>query len=285
VTEAKSSDSMTMRGEGDLSPSPLLAFSPSLFVLAGLAALCGALASGVLLQQGAYQPALTAMVLAGAWQVLWSAVVRTNWQPALAAWRSWSHGVPLRRLPYTQAGSDADQISNDLGQFSAWVREWLLPKHGGALLVALAAGIVALVLAMALGAPALLLTVGVVVIGQISLALCAGDGRPASWTEGLAAIGLPFAAGLLALAPMSWQLGLACMVMGIALMGLKTGDAKLLHAGSAVAIAAFVLLREPAAAFVMGVVWASAALLKPAGSRLGLIMLCLAGIALALALL
>jgi hypothetical protein len=223
-----------------------------------------------------------ALVLAGAWQVLWSALARTNWQPARAAWRRWSQGEPLRSLPYTQAGSDAEKVSTDLGQFSAWLREWLWPRHGALLLLALAAGMVMLALGMAAGAPALLLTAAVVIIVQMAGVLNAGRGSPPAWSEGLIVIGLPFALGMLVLAPASWPLAGAVAVMGMALLGLLRGEWTLLHAGSALAIAACVLLRAPAAAFVMGVAWATGALLRPAGSRLALVALCLAGIALAL---
>jgi hypothetical protein len=66
------------------------------------------------------------------------------------------------------------------------------------------------------------------------------------------------------------------------LLALLRGEKTVLHAGSVLAISAFVLLRAPAAAFVMGVAWATGALLMPAGNRLALVVLCLAGIAIAL---
>ena len=265
-----------------MSPSPLLASSLAQVVLAAVAALCGAFASGALLQPVSMQPALTAVVLAGAWQVLWMTLVRVDWQPARQSWLGWSQGAPLRRLPYTKAGSDADHVSNDLGQFRAWLREWMLPRHGSRLLIGLAAMMVTLVLATALGGQAVLLTVGVLVIGQIALMVCAGNGRPATGSEGLVVIGLPFALGLCALAPLSWPIGLACMAMGIALMALKAGQVMLLHAGSLAGIIVFVVLGEPAAAFVICVAWATGALLKPAGNQLALVFLCLAGMAIAL---
>jgi hypothetical protein len=242
--------------------------------------LCGAFASGALLQGSALQPALTALVLAGAWQVLWAAIAHTHWQPARNAWRSWSHGTPLRHLPYTQAGSDADQVSQDLGQFMAWLRAWLMPRFGGLLLMAAAAGLVALALATGLGVPAVLLTVIVAMLIQVVLALSAGNGAVPAWADGLAVIGLPFALGLSALgAPAAWPVALACAAMGIAWMALKAGHTALLHAGSAAAIALFVLLREPAPAFVLGVLWATGALLRPAGHRVALVLLGLAGVA------
>lgn len=241
------------------------------------------MAGGALLQ-GGWQLVVMALVLAGAWQVLWSLLARTNWQPARAAWRAWSRSLPARRLPYTQAGSDADKVSNDLGQFGAWLREWLWPHHGVQLGMALAAGMVMLALMIALGAPAMLLSVGMLIAMQIALALCGGNGQPAAWAEGLVTIGLPFALGLLALAPAAWTLALAGLVMGPALMAMMVGGAVLLHAGSALAIVAFVLLREPAAAAVMGVAWATVALLKPAGNRFALVALCLLAVATAIAL-
>lgn len=271
-----------MRGEGESSPSPLLTFSPAPLVWAGAAALCGALASGLLWQPGALQPAFTALVLAMAWQVLWWAGVKIDWQPARASWRSWSQGTPKRRLPYTQAGSDADQVSKDVSQFGEWVRAWLLPRYGGLLFILAAALVVSLVVAMALGLPAVMLTILVLIVAQVAWLLCAGNGRPAAWSEGLAGIGLPFALGLFALAAPAWPLALACGVMGVAFMALKVNVATLLHAGSALAIAAFVLLREPAAAFVIGVLWATGVLLKPAGNRPALVALALAGAAIAL---
>ena len=167
----------------------------------------------------------------------------------------------------------------------AWLREWLLPHHGGVLLIAIASGIVALALAMALNVPAMLLTIAVLVIGQAALIFFrAGNGRLATWAEGLAVIGLPFALGLLALARASWQIGLVCVVMGAALMAARAGAMKLMHAGSVLTIATFMLLREPAAAFAVSVVWATVALLRPTGSRLGLVLLCLAGVAISLVL-
>lgn len=243
--------------------------------------LCGAIAGGAL-SQGGLQFALMALVMAGAWQVLWSALARVNWQPARAAWQDWSRGTPSRRLPYTQDGSDADKVSNDLSQFGAWLHEWLLPRHGVWLGMVLAAFMVMLALSMALGVPAVLLSVGVLMLIQIALALCGGNGKPATWVEGLAVIGLPFALGVLALAPAAWPIALACLVMGLALMAIFAGDATLLHVGGVLAVAAFVLLREPAAAFVMGIAWATAALLKPAGNRLALVLLCLFAVSLAL---
>lgn len=269
-------------GESERSLSPLLTFPPSHLLLVALAVLCGAVAGGALSQWGSLQFVLMALVLAGAWQVLWLALACVNWQPARAAWRTWSRGAPSRRLPYTQAGSDADKVSNDLSQFGAWLREWLLPHHGVLLGMALAAFMVMLALSMALGVPAVLLSVGALLLMQIALVLCGGNGKPALWVEGLAVIGLPFALGLLALTPASWQAALACMAMGLALMAIFAGDMKLLHIGSLLTVAAFVLLREPAAAFVMGISWATDALLKPAGNRLALVALCLITIAIAL---
>ncbi len=249
-----------------------------------MAVLCGAFASGALFQPGAFQPALTALVLAGAWQVLWVALACTNWQPARDAWLGWSQGAPIRRLPYTQAGSDADQVSRDLGQFSAWAREWLLPRHGITLLMAAAALVVALALALALGWPAVLLSVVVLIVIQVALLLCAGNSHPPAWAMGLASMGLPFLLGMFAFVAPTWLMPLACGAMGMALMAVKRGDTALLHAGSGAAIVLFMLLREPAAAFVIGVLWATSALLRPAGSRAGLAVLGLAGVALAMVL-
>jgi hypothetical protein len=252
--------------------------------LVAIATLCGAVAGGALAQWGSAQFVVMALVLAGAWQVLWSALARVNWQPARAAWRTWSRGFSTRRLPYTEAGSDADKVGNDLSQFGAWLREWLLPHHGVLLGMALAAFTVMLALGMALGAPALLLSAGVLIVMQIALALCGGNGKPATWATGLAIIGLPFALGLLVLAPAVWPLALACGVMGLVLMAMIAGDGRLLHISGVLAVAAFVLLREPAAAAVMGIAWATVALLKPAGNRFALVVLCLVATAAALAL-
>ncbi len=275
---------MLQPGESGHTLSPLSAFSPSRFLLAAIAVLCGAVAGGVLLHDG-WQLVVMALVLAGAWQVVWSLLARTNWRSARAAWRAWSRSLPGRRLPYTQAGSDADKVSDDLDQFGAWLREWLWPHHGMQLGVALAAGMVMLALMIALGAPAMLLSVGMLIVMQIALALCGGNGWPAVWAEGLIVIGLPFALGLLVLTPAaSWWLALACLMLGPALMAMMIGDTVPLHAGSALVMVTFVLLREPVAAAVMGIAWATAALLKPAGNRLALVVLCLLAVAAAIAL-
>lgn len=284
MTETPRATATLRPGENEQSLSPFLTFSSSHFALAFIATLCGAVAGGALLQWGSAQWVLMALVLAGAWQVLWSALVRGNWQPARAAWRAWSRGMTARRLPYTQAGSDADKVGNDLSQFGAWVREWLLPQHGLLLGMGLAALMVMLALALAIGVPALLLSAGVLIVMQIAFALCGGNGKPETWLEGLAVIGLPFALGLLALAPAAWPLALACVLMGLVLMALLAGDGMLLHVGSVLAVGAFVLLREPAAAIAMGVMWATAALLRPAGNRFALVVLCLVAVAAAIAL-
>lgn len=282
MTETSQTTTPIQAGEREQSLSPLLIFPLAHFSLAAIATLCGAVAGGALLQWGSMQWVVMALVLAGAWQVLWATLARMNWQPARAAWHAWSRGTPSKRLPYTQSGSDADKVSNDLSQFSVWVRAWLLPRHGVLLGMALAAFMVMLALGMALGAPALLLSAGVLIVMQIALALCSGSGKPAIWAEGLAVIGLPFALGLLAIAPAAWPVALACVVMGLLLMAIIAGDAMLLHIGAALSVAAFVLLREPAAAAVMGMAWATVALLKPADNRFALAVLCLIAVAPAL---
>jgi len=114
--------------------------TPIWHVGAGWAALSGAIASGILWEDGA--PPLTRIgtvlliwlladpLLGTLWEL--GATPRGVWTQLWRAASDADHNVPLILLPYTQTGSPAWQVANWLGRQNAWWRTTFWPQSSEA---------------------------------------------------------------------------------------------------------------------------------------------------------
>jgi len=204
-----------------------------------------------------------AVLLALAWMVIWSVVAGTNWTPALASWRSWTKGLPMQAVPYTQPGSDAAKAAAATGQFRAWLAEAFLPQHGIAVGAVLAAVVIAIVLAAALGAQAVLLAILAMCLTQIAVVAGRGAGSPNAILRGLMTIGLPLALGYAAFAPLTLELAAAAVGLSVAFAGIVDSRVPLRHIGYGIVLACMLIARQPIGAFLVAVLWAAQTFTRP----------------------
>src|SRR5437868_12563166 len=83
------------------------------------AVLCGIIASAQFQWGGtSIVTVLAGLIIAeGLWTTFWAALTETQWATPLARWRTWKDADPIRPLPYTLPGSDAEQFAVVMGQF------------------------------------------------------------------------------------------------------------------------------------------------------------------------
>jgi hypothetical protein len=227
--------------------------------LGGWAAFCGALASNHLRWTGTSLLALLMVLLLVelAWGTLWDLAVGTDWFRLPAKSRLSAQTAPPRTLPYTRPGSPGDRLARRLSRLAGWWIGTLWPSTGPALLGILAAGILTAVLALLLPDrldplyPALLALLGLGVLwrrrGRDPLAVQALSWVGLSWLAGHAALGR--------LVPAS--LGLALCFSLAAWGDLRVGAGLtrgfwLLNGGQVLGVVVLLLLRQPVAAGIAG---------------------------------
>jgi hypothetical protein len=232
--------------------------------LTPVAVVSGAIAASAIATDNWLLSLAMAVLLALAWMVIWSVVAGTNWTPALASWRSWTKGLPMQAVPYTQPGSDAAKAAAATGQFRAWLAEAFLPQHGIAVGAVLAAVVIAIVLAAALGAQAVLLAILAMCLTQIAVVAGRGAGSPNAILRGLMTIGLPLALGYAAFAPLTLELAAAAVGLSVAFAGIVDSRAPLRHIGYGIVLACMLVARQPIGAFLVAVLWAAQAFAQPA---------------------
>ncbi len=223
------------------------------------AVLCGVVASGAFMWSGqsVAQVAVALILAEGIWTTLWAALAGVKWDEPLARWWAWTAGQPVIRLPYTQPGSPAAHASIILGQFRAWLAEDFLPSHGSTLASAILASIIALALAMILGAPAILLTILALALSQIGLALCRGNGRPSPMLRALVEMSLPLLLGFVIFRPLTLQIVIAAVGFGITYAGAVSGrwDVRTWNAGQAIVLLLLIVMRHSVGVFAVTLLW------------------------------
>jgi hypothetical protein len=152
--------------------------------------LTGGLPSDVLPEAAA----ALALVIGG-WLPLWHALTRTQWASVLQSWRGWTEVDPLPRWPYLQTQTPGAALHRRLGQALAWWR-----RLGRAALVvplrrALLSVVVSVLLGLALGREALLLSAILLALAELATLWHEGIGKVSASWEATALVGLPWLLG------------------------------------------------------------------------------------------
>jgi hypothetical protein len=197
-----------------------------------------------------------ALLVAGAWWVIWRVAADTRWTDATASWLTWQAGEPLPALPYTEPGSPSARVSAKLGRFQHWLEHELFPMHGSALFAALCALAVSCVMSAALGSQAFLLTLLFLAATQFAVYLNGGSGNNNRLLFNIAMISLPFLLGLVVYRPLPPAFAaLPAVIFAVcaALAGLR---ARLWQTVGFGAILLLLLInRHTVGAFVIAVLW------------------------------
>ena len=199
-----------------------------------------------------------ALVIAeGLWTTLWAALAETNWAAPLSRWRAWRDGSPVTPLPYTQPGSAAARWAVLFGYYRDWAAHDLIPNYGGTLASSILVPVIALVLSAVLGAPIVLLCIIAILLPQLALALCRGDGQPSPVLRGLVEITLPVLLGYVLFKPLSVELVIAAVGFGLSYSGAVTRawNVRLWNLGQLGVALLLIVTRHPLGAFLVGVLW------------------------------
>lgn len=221
--------------------------------------LCGALASNHLHWRGEalLNLILVLLLVELAWGSLWDLAVGTGWLRSLtrgpATWRPAS----LPSLPYTQPHSPGGRLDRGLSRFVGWWRGAFWPSAGPALLALLAAAILTAALAWLL--PARLRPLYAMLVALIGLGVVQRyHGRGPLAAHALLRVGLSWLVGHAAFASVGTASLLLALSFSLAAWGNLRVAARLprglwlLDAGQAFAAVILVVLRQPLAAGVSG---------------------------------
>jgi hypothetical protein len=244
--------------------------SPFWAWLGSWAVLCGALASNQLRWEGEALLTLVLVLLLGelAWGSLWDLATGRGWfRPLAEGWPPARPASPAG-LPYTQPHAPGGRLARWLGRLAGWWRETFWPAAGPAVLGLLAASILTAALALLL--PDRLRPLYAALVALIGLGLVQRRrGRQPLATGALVRVGLCWLAGHAAFAEMgvaSWALAL-CFALAAwgnlrVVAGLRRG-LWLLDGGQAAAVALLLVLKQPLAAGVAGLLLFGQVALQP----------------------
>ncbi len=164
--------------------------------------------SGAILRADVARLLLVLILVEVGWGELWRALTATDWATPLHRWQHWHLGTfPLRAswpLPYTRPGSPAHRLGVWLTQLVSWGETVFLPAAGSALGTAVISALISLALAAALGRDLLLLTLGVLAMAQLAALSSGGRGTVGTGWNAAIRVGLPYLAGHLAFAPLTF---------------------------------------------------------------------------------
>jgi hypothetical protein len=238
---------------------------------AGLwAVLCGALASGGLRWDGEalWTLALVLLLAELGWGSLWDLVANEGWLQGLAeGWPPERRGA-MPCLPYTLPGSPAGRLSQRLEGLAAWWRETGWPVVGGTLLGSLAAAVLVVALSLLLPEAMYLLNAALVALVGLGLWQRARRRGPLLGAA-LVQVGLGWLAGHLAFAPVGGPSLLLALSFALSFWGAmrlkedRRGALWLLDGGQVAVVAALVTLKQPLAAFAVGMLLLGQVALQP----------------------
>lgn len=143
-------------------------------------------------------PAQIAMVLAlvvGGWQVAWHALARTDWATPLRQWKGWEKAAPVPALPYQQPDAPGEALRQRLSLARGWWREVGEAALRTPLQRAALALFVSVLLGIALGRFALLLTLCFLALTELATLWSEGKGDASGIWAGMALAGLPWFLG------------------------------------------------------------------------------------------
>jgi hypothetical protein len=233
------------------------------------AVLCGALASGDLRLDGESLWTLILVLLLTelGWGSLWDLATRSRWLHSLG--EGWPpRGGAALCLPYTLPNSPASRLFDGLGRVVAWWQETVWPTVGGALLGGVAAA--ALVVVLSLLLPDAIRALNAGLLALVGLGLWQRQrGRGPLLSGALVQVGFGWLAGHVAFAPMgvpSFLLALSFSLSVWGAMRLKQAQRRalwLLDGSQLVIFALLAALRQPLAAFAVGMLLLGQAALQP----------------------
>jgi hypothetical protein len=197
-----------------------------------------------------------ALLIAGAWWVLWRVIADTRWAALFASWPGWTASAPLKPLPYTLPGSPSERMTADVGRFRHWLSHELLPAQATPVFAAVCAIAVALVMSAVLGAQALLLTFAFLATAQLALYLNKGSGNNNRVLFNLAMIALPFLLGRVVFKPLTPDVASLSAVAFALAAGLSALRARgLQNIGLGIAVLLLIVSRHTVGAFIVGALW------------------------------
>ena len=201
--------------------------------------------------------ALALSLLLAGWLPLWRAITTPQWAAALHRWQSWEELAPLCRWPYLQPGTPGAELYQSLGRARAWWRAEGAAALSRPLHSALLAALVSLLLSVALGRTALLLTLLLLTWAELAAFWNEGQGTVGALGEALTLAGLPWLLGAsLTGAPLSapttlTALALIFLVGGharpswLSIFGAALAGMVLLWQGESLAAGALLFLSAP----------------------------------------
>jgi hypothetical protein len=232
--------------------------------------LCGALASNQLRWDGEVllNLGLVLLLVELGWGTLWDLAVGTGWFRPLADDWPPQDFAPAASLAYTLPASPGGRIARGLGRFGAWWREAFWPAAGPALLGLLAALLLVVILTLLL--PDGLRPLSAVLAALIGLGIVLRwRGKEPLAAQALARVGL----GWLAAHVVLGEISTASLVLALAFSLAAWGNQRLaaglkrslwlLNAGSVVAIAALIMLKQPVVAVAAGLVFSGQVAMQP----------------------
>ncbi len=235
------------------------------------AALCGALASGALTlaTDPLLRLALLLFLVEGVWGGVWSALAGTDWATPLRQWREWREGTPVRWLPHASPEAPAGRLAVTLGHLRSWWAQVLRPTLGPTVAALALLLPLALVVGGVLGPRLLLLSLAAISLVQFVFAWRGGDAQPVPGFQAVYEVGLPWLAGHILFAELTWPSVLLALAFALAYAGylrLTVGRAGLVpwNLGWAVAVGGLVAGRHPLAAGLVGGLLFGQAIAQPA---------------------
>lgn len=139
--------------------------------------------------------ALTLGLLLAGWLPLWRAITRPNWTADLSRWQNWEEEAPLFHWPYLQPETPGAALHQSVSQAWAWWQAEGATALALPLRSAVLATLISLLLSVALGRTALLLTLLLLTWAELAALWHAGQGKVGAHWEALAIAGLPWLLG------------------------------------------------------------------------------------------
>lgn len=233
--------------------------------------LCGALVSNHLRWDGDLLLRLVLVLLLAelAWSSLWDLAVSTDWFRPLA--EHWPPAAPARliTLPYTQPGAPGGRLARRAGRLARWWRDAFWPAAGPALLGLLGAVVLTAVLAHFLPARLRPLYAGLVALTGLGLVL-RQRGKEPLLALALVRVGLCWLAGHATFAEPGTTSVILALAFSLAAWGnlrLSAGLGRglwLLNGGQALAVAVLLVLKQPVAAGIAGLLLFGQVAMQPA---------------------
>ncbi len=139
--------------------------------------------------------AVALALVVGGWQQFWRALTHTDWAAPLQQWRGWTKAASLPAWPYIQPGTPGAALHHRLSQMRAWWQDVGKATLSAPLQRAVLAILISLLLGVAVGRLALLLSLCFVTLTELAVLWHEGDGEVGTLWTGITLVGLPWILG------------------------------------------------------------------------------------------